>query len=155
MSQSYVRSAVLNLCAETSHTFGLARSRILVRMSRTTVIGPFRISLIEFQAHSSTRRLSHPGPPLSMVVTHQWTARRYGAARSIEDAPAQASSGAGGGDEEVGGRVAEDAVSANADGPDEPEHGHSPFKGFGDKNLKGPPVACGVVIPSRGATAPI
>jgi len=45
------------------------------------------------------------------------------------DAPAKASSGAGGGDEEIGGRVAEDAVGVDAGRPDEPEHGHSPSRG--------------------------
>ena len=56
-------------------------------MSRITVTGPCSVSLIEFHAHNRTRRLSHPGPPASMVVTHQFAARRYGIAKSIESMP--------------------------------------------------------------------
>lgn len=58
-----------------------------VRISRITVIGPLRVSVIELHAHSSTRMLSQPGPPVAMVVTHQWAARRYGIARSIAGIP--------------------------------------------------------------------
>lgn len=62
-------------------------SRIRARISRNTVMGPLGVSLIEFHAHSSTTSLSHPGPPASMVVTHQQAGRRYGITRNIAGMP--------------------------------------------------------------------